>query len=406
MGALTAASSSLHKITPEDLSLANLSYATAWFGGRLYLSLLRHETRRRTDLRRVLRWDAASQRWERIYERIIADDYGATKLREARSEQNGSAPCSTEIIVTPDVCNAEEIQFVFNSPLGLYRMSLCEGETGIMEPRALQSASVASKHVGWQDHQGVVFAVVEESDGARNLVWSRSAAGAASWQPIASPDRKGRISALTVFDGSLVIAVDNEVRGFGLWKLSGQLEEGSFSWEPILTEGALRYSLNSNVCSMAVRDGILYIGAGISNSARVRKYDSNYHAGGFELLRCYEDGDWDIISGTPRFTSQGLKVPLAGNSADFGESLTPKLILFLAGSSGFFVGAESEMGVQVWASGDAEEWTPVWIDALLSYQTISIVAAHDTAAGPLIIAETSDYELKRSLNIWLGTPVS
>ena len=295
-------------------------------------------------------------------------------------------------------------QFALGSAIA---SGLSEGEGGTIEPTALPFSHLTWRHLSWQDHKGVVFALVEESNGTRNLIWSKSAATTAWWQPLSCPDERGRISALAVFDGSLVIAVDNETRGFGLWKLSGRLlEGGSFSWEPILTKGALRYSLNSNVCSMAVRDGALYVGAGISNHARIRKYDSNYHAGGFELLRCYEGGDWDIISGTPRFTPRGLKVPLAGSSASFGELVAPKLTFFLAGSSGFFVGAESEMDLQAWASCDAEGWTRVWIDALIPYQIVSIVAAYDTVVGPLIVAETTDYESKRSLNIWLGTPVS
>jgi hypothetical protein len=403
MEALTPASSSLRNITPEDLPLASFGYDTAWFDGQFYLSLLRHDSRRRTDLRRVVRWDAASQQWATIYERIIGETHNARMLRGTSSEQ-GSAECSTEIIIRPNVRNTDGLRFVFHSPLGLYCLSL-EGDTGLIKSTALPPIQEAWKYVSWQHHQDFVFALIEQSDGARHLVWSKSDVEAGSWQPLAAPDERGRVSALTVFDSSLVIAVDNEVRGFGLWKLSGApLQQGSFSWEPILTEGALRYSLNSNVCSMAVWEGALYMAAGISDQARVRKYDSSYHASGFELLRCYEGGEWDIILGTPRFTSRGLKVPLAGSGTGLGEVLAPRLTFFLASRSGLFLAAESEFGMQAWASRDAEEWTPVWTDVMVSYQVVSIIAAHDTVAGPLIVTETSDYELKRSLNIWLGTP--
>jgi hypothetical protein len=404
MEAVIPASSSLYKITPEDLPLASFGYDTAWFQGQFYLSLLRHDSRRRTDLRRVMRWDAASRRWTMVYEQFFGDVYRDKMLRELGSEQS-PAQCSTEILITPDVHNADGMRFVFHSPLGLYCLRLCEGDTGIIESEALPPVQEPWKYVSWQHHQGLIFALVEKSDGSRHLIWSENAGSAGSWQPLSSPDARSQISALTVFDGSLVVAVDNEVRGFGIWKLCEALLNGeSYSWEPILSEGALRYSLNSNVCSIATWEGALYVAAGISDEARIRKYGSSYHARGFELLRCYAGGDWDIIFGSPRFTPRGLKVPLARSDADGGELLAQKLIFFLAGDAGFSLGAESELGFQVWTSRDAEEWISVGVDIVASYQTVSVVGAHDTVAGPLIVAETTDYELKRFLNIWLGTP--
>ena len=98
--------------------------------------------------------------------------------------------------------------------------------------------------------------------------------------------RKGVFQELVSFHGQLLVAVDNERRGFGLWKLVNGIQNSAEPvWEPVLLAGAGRYLLNANVQTLAVWGDSLYIVAGVSSEEIAGKYKEKYHASGFELLR-------------------------------------------------------------------------------------------------------------------------
>lgn len=123
-----------------------------------------------------------------------------------------------------------------------------------------------------------------------------------------------KIAKVAVFNDSFYSAIVNLEQGFQIWKNSNKLLSAN-NWESIINKGAYRYSLNQKVSSMAVFQNSLYIASGITKSKH-EYFDSIYQCG-FELIRVYADGDWDLISGTPKFTPEGLKVPLAVMGAGF-----------------------------------------------------------------------------------------
>jgi hypothetical protein len=172
-------------------------------------------------------------------------------------------------------------------------------------------------------------------------------------------------------------------------------------WAPVLLAGAGRYLLNANVQTLAVWGDSLYIVAGVSSEEIAGKYKKKYQASGFELLRLYEDGDWDLIIGTPRFSSQGIKAPLAG--CVFEEWLAPCFASFLAGSSGLFLCAKSELGFQAWTSSDGERWESVWSETVTPYLNFSLVGAYHTMSGPVLVTETCDFGNHCLLSIWQGS---
>jgi hypothetical protein len=400
MTSRSAVSSSLTNISPEEISLFGLYYATSWFEGRLYLCLLRHDADHERELRRVLRWDPGTGRWTDVYAHSLSGGHHGRKTFSKESEPDDARRFSTEIVVVPHVNGVERIQCVFESPHGRHCLGLTDAETGRVQATA--DTRSARRFLRWQVHEGVIFAVIEQIDGSKSLIRATIEKDDSTWERVPCPDAKGSVSGLVSFHGHLLIAVDNERRGFGLWKLANGIQNGAEPvWEPVLLTGAGRYLLSANVQALAVWEDSLYIVAGVSTEEISAKYKKKYQASGFELLRLYEDEDWDLIIGTPRFSSQGIKVPLAG--CVFEEWLAPCFLSFLAGSSELFLCTKSELGFQAWASSDGERWESVWSETITPYQNFSLIRAYDTISGPVLVTETCDFANHRLLVIWQGS---
>jgi hypothetical protein len=392
--------SSLRNISPEEIFLTGLRYATRWFEGRLYLCLLRHDAEHNRDLRRVLRWDPGTGRWTDVYTHSLSGDHHGRKTLSTTDSEPG-VHLSTEIVVVPRINAVESIQFVFDSPHGKHCLEFIEGERGDFKVQASADMRSADRFLRWQVHEGVDFAIIEQTDGSKALVCATIGEDDGQWERVPCPDAKGYISGLVSFHGQLLIAVDNERRGFGLWKLANKIQNGAEPvWEPVLLAGAGRYLLNANVQTLAAWEDSLYIVAGVSSEELAAKYKEKYHASGFELLRLYVDGDWDLIIGTPRFSYQGIKAPLAG--CVFEEWVAPSFLSLLAGPSGLFLCAKSELGFQAWRSSDGERWESAWSETVTPYQNFSLVGAYDTMSGPVLVTETCDFANHRLLIIWQG----
>jgi hypothetical protein len=398
----SAICSSLSNVSPEEIFLTGLRYATKWFEGRLCLCLLRHDADHDRDLRRVLRWDPGTGRWTDVYTHSLSGDHRGRKVLPTDSEPGGATHFSTEIVVVPRVNGGESIQFVFESPHGRHCLEFTEAKAGDFKVQATADPRSAGRFLHWQVHEGVIFALFEQTDGSKSLIRATIGEDESQWERVPYPDAKGCISGLVSFHGQLLIAVDNERRGFGLWKLANRIQNSAEPvWEPVLLAGAGRYLLNANVQTLAVWGDSLYIVAGVSSEEIAGKYKKKYQASGFELLRLYEDGDWDLIIGTPRFSSQGIKAPLAG--CVFEEWLAPCFASFLAGSSGLFLCAKSELGFQAWTSSDGERWESVWSETVTPYLNFSLVGAYHTMSGPVLVTETCDFGNHCLLSIWQGS---
>jgi hypothetical protein len=383
---------SLAKITPEVLFLKGLRYASAWHEGTLYLSLLRHAKGK--DLRRVLRWDPKTEQWEDLHSQAVGRRVAPVKRKTDAPETEPEF--STGISLIPGERGSTFITFSFHSPCGAQTLGLHPGGTSLTELREGDEKRANKRFISCECQDGVFHAIAEQADGRRCLVRS-SFAG--SWEEVALPESGDRVSALALFRGRLHVAIDNQRRGFGLWKLAdGEHEEAI--WTSILKEGAWRYLLNPNVHAMVVSEECLYLAVGVSSDIRRKGFDLLSRAEGLEVLRVYQDGKWDIMIGTPRFTPHGLKVPFSGLGAGLDEQPTLRYGYFLKDSSGLFLGAVNALGWQTWYSADGEQWSPVWPEAFLDYQDTKIIAAYPTGQGPVVLAETCDYERDQTLQIW------
>jgi hypothetical protein len=116
-----------------------------------------------------------------------------------------------------------------------------------------------------------------------------------------------------LIDGpTLVVTVTDPVSGFDVFHADLNAPKPGF--EPLLTRGAQRFALNAAVPAMCrTGKGILLGTAALANPLKpVGDW-------GPELLLLTKDGGWDLISGQPRFSPSGLRLPASSLMPGMGQ---------------------------------------------------------------------------------------
>lgn len=211
-----------------------------------------------------------------------------------------------------------------------------------------------------------------------------------------SNDSNNFVTTMAVFNNSLYSAIVNSEEGFQIWKDQNPspLEN---SWKSIITKGAYRYSLNQQVSSMTVFQNALYVAAGISKSKN--DHFENLYQSGFELIRIYADGDWDLITGTPKFTPEGLKVPLTVMGAGFDNHDNQEVQFLVVHDNFLYLGYQNIDGFQVWRTADGEVWKLVLKNELQNYHHVEIKTAVSTPLGLALLMKVNR---KSNLQLWLA----
>jgi hypothetical protein len=154
--------------------------------------------------------------------------------------------------------------------------------------------------------------------GATHVFVSRDLASGA-WEQIGDPrfgeEGNRSISCLYGDGDQLFVATVNATTGFEVWRTQVSVDDEGYSWQRVVTQGAYRYTLNKAVLSMTMREGVLFLGTAPLAPGLVDAGDN-----GPELLRLEPDGTWDLVVGAPRFTPDGMKVPLAAYGPGFGNA--------------------------------------------------------------------------------------
>jgi hypothetical protein len=398
---LRANTSRLHRVTPQDFPLSKVQYATSHSEGKLLLSVLIHDPVRRKDQRRLWRFDPATGQWETVHNVII--DGPAT---DETSEGLPSLPVAAEtrIRIAPSFEGDNETAEVWwKSPCGEGRLLIQNGAISLDEAPA---ASGTKWHfISWYSIDAGLIALVDEPDGQRRVMFSANSTTRHLWDTATLPTDSHRISGLTVFDGDVFISSDDARRGFTLWRhRAGKSFGHAESWEPVLDLGAFRYLLNAEVLELVSRPDALYLATGIKESTPSEGSGNSHAQRGFELLRFYpENDDWDLVVGQPRFTQQGLKVPLSGRGPGFNERDPLQLECFVVDASGLHIGVADAEGFQLWRLDETDHWKSAWPGAFTEYERVRISAAYPTAQGILLVAESWDFGGKDSLEIWLAS---
>jgi hypothetical protein len=148
--------------------------------------------------------------------------------------------------------------------------------------------------------------------GAHTIIYEAANPLKQDWQPICDFGF-GDAGNKTIFEmaafGDHLYAGTLNLEGFQIWRSTCEGEK-PYKWEKIIEKGAYRGAENQCATSMYAFKGALYVGSGIQGGG----VDTQNKIGpaASELLRIYENGNWDLLVGIERKTPQGIKYPLSG----------------------------------------------------------------------------------------------
>lgn len=188
-------------------------------------------------------------------------------------------------------------------------------------------------------------------DGLAGRVLASRAPGADGWTALSAPGlgdaENTGISALAVHGGRLYAATLNHRIGFQLWSLGAPGED----WVLHLREGATRFAMNPAVGCMVSRGDALWIGTAMPEAPDVPGIEWPPA----EVIALYDDGEWELIAGEPRFTPQGLRTPLSLYGPGFDDPAAT-IIGAMAVQDGEIV-LGTGPAAWLWSSADEESWT-------------------------------------------------
>jgi hypothetical protein len=248
--------------------------------------------------------------------------------------------------------------------------------------------------------------VLKEYD--RDVIYSSNTASLEQWQesnPAGFGDPSNqRIAELIVFDDRLYAGTVNVEKGFQLWQ-ARDISQTPHNWEPVLSNGANRYSLNQTVSSMVVFKNDLYVASGlfidISNE-RVKKL----YPAGFELIRIYADGEWDIIVGTPKFSKDGLKVPLSAMGEGFNEPYNCVVQQMVVHGDYLYLATQKVENFQLWRTEDGETWELVSVeDSITNYSEVEVRNAFSASWGMIFVLDVAEPGGKEKVQICLADSI-
>jgi hypothetical protein len=123
------------------------------------------------------------------------------------------------------------------------------------------------------------------------------------------------LNEMIAFDGCLYAGTLNIRSGYQLWR--GEPGAHGLRWRRILTNGAYRGPECSIAASMYVFRNHLFVGAGLQRQGRGGIDRAGPVPG--ELIRVGTGGEWDVVTGLPRLTPDGLRLPISGLDSCFGD---------------------------------------------------------------------------------------
>ena len=395
---------------------STLAHAMVWFRDALYLGASAPAARGPEDLGRINRLDPATGAWAEVYAApVLALDEG----RKARAAWLGggvlrqrTGAMGREV----GICAMAVFQGASDAAPCLYAgtMSLWggqvlrseEGETfapvmapgnsddSVMSVRgltdfggrlfALPSGTITAEGL---DRERAPQATVLVSDDPASGIWTE-----ACLPGFGDPANRGVVS-LCAAQGYLYAGTANPARGFQLWRSKAE-GAAPYAWERVLTDGAFRFNHNLSTAAMAEFGGDLYIGTRIPGFGH--DADNDVGPAACELIRLRQDGSWDLIFGEPRFTPDGLKVPLSAMGPGLGDPYNSAIWSMAVHGGALYIGTQSweptdlalngggaplRGGFQLWASTDGASWVPVLMDGNGSVGSTGVRALLATPVG-------------------------
>jgi hypothetical protein len=367
------------------------AWMAATLDGRFYLAWLGFDRERLRDSQCILRYSPDTGTWETVYQKT-------SSRRGARNEEVASLP-SAFLTNYPSGKNGT-LYARFASPLGGTR--LCSVEDGAnfrsvrIDSQDFTAALALREVVAGSAAHYALFA-----EKGRNALKSRSfQIRSGRWEELSVPIRsRGPVppepSHIAFYDGRLVLAIDDPREGFDLWTMAANGKK-SPDWNSLLTRGGQYYSMNAQVFACVPWKNALYVACGRSEPRHGRQYQE-----GFEILRIYSDGSWDIAIGAPRVTPSGLKIPLACLGPGMDEFEPARFCLLSAAADELILGTYDDVGgFRIWCSRDGESWSDSADAELAGLPKVRLASGFPISEGTVLLLEFESPLKDRTFNIW------
>ena len=379
--------------------VSTMAHSMAWFNGFLYLGTTTPKASGTEDRGRILRHHPDTGTWEVMFEspilvpdaaiqaRAVARGGAVAKktppptalarefgIRSMAVFQGASdlAPClyaGTMSVWGGQVLRSEDGKtFVPVTEHGITDSTVlsCRGLTPFKGRLFTSPAGTVSDT--FNDLNLAPTAMIYVSDDPAKGIWTP-----ACEEGFGDPTNRSVFS-LTTAHGYVYAGTASPKRGFQLWRTAAE-GPAPYQWERVLTDGAWRFNHNLSTAAMTEFNGDLYVGSGVPGLGYDRENDVGPAAG--ELIRLRADGSWDLIFGEPRFTPDGLKIPLSGRGPGLDDPYNSVIWAMSVHDGALYFGthqwepfdyamhgkgAPLQGGYQLWASQDGESWEKL-IDA-------------------------------------------
>jgi hypothetical protein len=418
----------LLNVSPEDLNAESvLACSVEIFQDKLYLATLEQNLENTQKILRIRRFNQGINPWDLVYKFLweeevtseqadssAEDDQTSTDEDDQTSDDSAAAqvyenPYRCEFLILED--NATPVSILtlrVVSALNSYLVQSTDGnlfEISALKDFDLPPFASLQQHLNFENKLYAIFADSSEieSDFGKDIphLYTGSNSVVGELQKISDSlfgdvSNQG-IAAIAVSKGYFYAATSNAIKGFQVWRTKGDPGQAD-AWEPVITNGANRYSLNPVVFAIAEFRGDLYFACGVPVD-KDQKVNTLY-SGGFEIIRCYADNDWDLIVGTPRFTGSGLRVPLTALGPGFDDISKQVVDGLISHNDLLYLVTQGREGFQLWTTADGENWSPISQPELASAFQVKVEAALSASGGLFMLIKTTEPNGEQSLQIW------
>ena len=353
-------------------------WAAATLGGVLFLAVVSAEAHS------ILRFSAATGKWETVHHKTTQ-----------RTRAGGGAELTETAL--------SALLFAHRSKTGeaLYArlISPCETEN-LRSNQDGSSFEVTRSHFeDFQDaaasgrrSQGAKCAIRLEGDSLS--ICSLNQPGVCKAIALPAIPATARFSQAVSWNNLLTVAADDPARGCSLWN-SPVADSAQPNWAQSLSRGGHRFSANAEVLALTTWKNALYLACG-------RSGECEKNPSGFELLRVYPDGSWDLLAGTPRVTDTGLKIPLAGFGPGLNEFEPSRFCFLTATGNQLVLGTYHEFaGFRIWRSTEGEAWAAGEAE-LVGMDRVRGATALPLGDGLALFLELYSPLRGKTFNLWLG----
>lgn len=167
-------------------------------------------------------------------------------------------------------------------------------------------------------------------------------------------ERNEAVTSMAVVHDRLYCGTLNSTYGYQVWSVALDHVLEPDAWSPVLAGAAERFTLYEEAARIIGFRDALYIAASATPPGEL---PDQCEAHGAELLRMDAEQHWEVLCGGPRFSPQGLKVPVfCGEGC--GDVENNAISALCVHRDRLYIGTEGSRGSQLWCT-DGNHLFPV-----------------------------------------------